>query len=204
MGLEATCRAEVDGAEAEGKALLETTELVFRGPPRSVVKLAEVTACAARGGWLEVRTARASLRLELGEAAAGKWLAKIASPKSVLDKLGVKAGAKVLAIGVPDDTFLADLAARAHDTAIGVERRDNDLVFFGLARAADLARVAEARTWIRRDGAVWLLRPKGSKEITERAVREAAIGAGLVDVKVVSLSAALTAEKFVIPVKNRK
>jgi hypothetical protein len=47
---------------------------------------------------------------------------------------------------------------------------------------------------------VW---PKGRPEFREDDVRRAALGAGLVDVKVVAFSAALSALKLVIPVAQR-
>jgi hypothetical protein len=50
---------------------------------------------------------------------------------------------------------------------------------------------------------LWVIRPKGRKEISEQSVMAAGKAAGLVDVKVVSFSPTHTAEKFVIPVKNR-
>jgi hypothetical protein len=50
---------------------------------------------------------------------------------------------------------------------------------------------------------VWVIRPKGRPDISERAVMAAGKAAGLVDVKVVSFSPTHTAEKFVIPVKAR-
>jgi hypothetical protein len=53
------------------------------------------------------------------------------------------------------------------------------------------------------NGALWIVRPKGRPEISERAVMAAGKAAGLVDVKVVSFSATHTAEKFVIPLAKR-
>jgi hypothetical protein len=47
------------------------------------------------------------------------------------------------------------------------------------------------------------VRPKGRPEIGEAAVMAAGKAAGLVDVKVVSFSVTHTAEKFVIPAKDR-
>ena len=52
-------------------------------------------------------------------------------------------------------------------------------------------------------GSLWVIRPKGRPEIPERAVMAAGKAAGLVDVKVVSFSPTHTAEKFVIPLKDR-
>ncbi len=56
---------------------------------------------------------------------------------------------------------------------------------------------------IKPDGAIWIVRPKGRKEITEAETMAAGKRAGLVDVKVVSFSDVHTAEKFVIPVAKR-
>ncbi len=50
---------------------------------------------------------------------------------------------------------------------------------------------------------MWILRPKGRKEITEGDTMSAGKRAGLVDVKVVSFSDEYSAEKFVIPVAKR-
>jgi hypothetical protein len=57
---------------------------------------------------------------------------------------------------------------------------------------------------MKQNGALWVIRPKGRKEISERAVMDAGKAAGLVDVKVVSFSETHTAEKFVIPVAQRR
>ena len=54
------------------------------------------------------------------------------------------------------------------------------------------------------DGAIWSIRPKGVAEVSEAAVRAAALAAGLVDVKVARVSATHTAEKFVLPRLSRK
>ena len=50
---------------------------------------------------------------------------------------------------------------------------------------------------------LWIVYPKGRKEITERQVLDAGRAAGLVDVKVVSFSASHTALKFVRPKAKR-
>jgi hypothetical protein len=52
---------------------------------------------------------------------------------------------------------------------------------------------------LKQNGALWIIRPKGSEAITEAEVMAAGKHAGLVDVKVVSFSPSHTAEKFMIP-----
>ena len=53
------------------------------------------------------------------------------------------------------------------------------------------------------DAALWIIYPKGIREITENDVIAAIRAAGLKDVKVASFSATHTALKAVIPVAQR-
>ena len=70
---------------------------------------------------------------------------------------------------------------------------------------ADLKRLSQVRRALPDDGALWLLRPKGKNApVGERETMAAGRAAGLVDVKVVGFSPALSAEKYVVPVKARK
>ena len=52
-------------------------------------------------------------------------------------------------------------------------------------------------------GTMWMIRPKGRREITDGDVISAARAAALVDVKVVRFSETHSAEKFVIPKDKR-
>ena len=52
-------------------------------------------------------------------------------------------------------------------------------------------------------GAIWVVWPKGRKELREDDVRNAAKAQGLVDIKVMSFSETLSALKLVIPVAER-
>jgi hypothetical protein len=71
-------------------------------------------------------------------------------------------------------------------------------------RPADLRRLVAVQHALARDGAIWVVRPKGRGiAVTERDAIEAGKAAGLVDVKVVAFSETHTAEKFVIPVARR-
>src|SRR5205823_5147140 len=72
-----------------------------------------------------------------------------------------------------------------------------------LAVESSHGRLSKLRASLKSNGALWVIRPKGRPEISERAVMAAGKAAGLVDVKVVSYSPTHTAEKFVIPVKAR-
>ena len=68
---------------------------------------------------------------------------------------------------------------------------------------SDLARIAELRSQIASDGAIWVIRPKGRADLTEAMVLGAGRDAGMYDVKTARVSATHTGLKFVIPVADR-
>jgi hypothetical protein len=208
MGSETRCRVAFlpEGSHAEqvadGKALLETDHLLFRGDFRLAIPLAEIRSLTDDAGQLAVTFPGGVARFELGPLAA-RWATKIRSPKGLLDKLGVKPGARVLVLGVADPDFLALLEARAGDVAQRL-RGDNDLVFLFADERRVLERLAELSARLKPDGAIWVVRPKGRTEITEQDVLSLGRAAGLVDVKVARYSATHTAEKLVVPVARRR
>ena len=82
--------------------------------------------------------------------------------------------------------------------------KGSDAIFFGVNKEAELARLQKLKALLKPNGALWIIRPKGHPEISERATMAAGKAAGLVDVKVVGFSETHTAEKFVIPVSARR
>ena len=202
MGRETTCTARFGGRTSEGRLLLETDELVFRGDRRLIIPLEEVTSASVEDGWLEVvhGSERASFRLA---AQAQAWADRLRGPKPLLDKLGVKEGMRVSVLRMDDAGFVAELRARGADVSVGRRRSNADLVFLGAEHRRDLARLALMESAIGRDGAVWVVFPKGRREIRDVEVIEAGVAAGLVDTKVARFSESHTALKFVIPRARR-
>ena len=125
------------------------------------------------------------------------------STRSRVEKLGVKKGSDVLLLGIDDDAaFVKELRlAGAKMRTSGAQPAD--MVFATFRHRDDLRRLPGLVPRIHADGALWTLRPKGSKDLTEAEMMRAGQAAGLVDVKVVSFSDILTAEKFVVPVARR-
>jgi len=202
MGQEITCKVRMDGKTFEAKALFETDEILVRGASRVVIPLKQVQSVDVSGGALHVQWDSHEATLDLGEANAKKWLEKIRNPKSRLDKLGIKPGLRVSLLGVDDPGFLDELTSRGADVATKA-RKASDLIFFGANNNGDLARMEKLKAFLTPAGALWVIRPKGTKAITEAATMAAGKAAGLVDVKVVRFSETYTAEKFVIPVAKR-
>jgi hypothetical protein len=200
MGAEIKCSVRFGKQAGEGKALLETSEILFRGNFRLKIPFAEIKSVKAVKGELRVRFAEGEAIFEIG-AAAEKWADKILHPKSVIEKIGVKPGGEAVVLGVKDADFLRQLRARAEcSEKIG---RGCELVFFGAESMAELKRVRALAKALARAGALWIVYPKGRKDITEVGVIHAGRAAGLKDVKVVGFSATHTALKFVIPIAER-
>jgi hypothetical protein len=204
MGAELACTARFKGKTTPGKARLETETLEFRAPDvRVSIPFKAIRKIAARGGVLTVESDGGPLALTLG-GAAEKWAFKIQHPPSRFDKLGVKKEWRVSAVGVDDEGFLEELEGDVAQLSVGRVVKDSDAIFLGVTREQQLARLAKLKGSLKSNGALWVIRPKAHPEISERAVMAAGKAAGLVDVKVVSFSPTHTAEKFVIPVKDRR
>lgn len=200
MGREAVGSVRIAGAAGTSKVLLETDELVFRGEVKGKVAFRVLTLVEPGPDGLRLVWAGGEAMVEIGEAEAVRWADRIANPPSLLDKLGVKDGTTITVLDVDDVAFRAELAERkvkAKKTgAAGV-------VVWGIDAPDDLARIPSLIDWIRPDGALWAVWPKGRKELNENHVREAAIDAGLVDVKVARFSATHSALKLVVPKAKR-
>jgi hypothetical protein len=203
MGAESLVTVRFKGQSAAGKARLETDVLYFRGGDlRLSIPFKEMTKVAARGRTLTVAFSGGSAAFEVGRDAA-KWADKILHPPSRLDKIGAKAEWRASAIGVGDDTFLRELESRIAYLSVGRVVAHSDAIFFGVEKEAELARLDKLKAALKPNGALWIIRPKGRPEISERATMAAGKRAGLVDVKVVGFSPTHTAEKFVIPLSAR-
>jgi hypothetical protein len=105
-------------------------------------------------------------------------------------------------LGLRDDAFLGDLRARGADVSMR-RRRESDLMFLAVDDAAGLGAIGALEPYLRRDGAVWVVYPKGRPEIQEVEVIRTGVAQGLVDNKVVRFSDTHTGLRFVIPRARR-
>ncbi len=202
MGEHVRSRAEFDGKSSEGTAQLETDHLVFRGDFRVSIPLKDVRSVRSMDGVLHVKFSGSEAAFHLGSKAE-KWAQNIRSPKALLDKLGVKPESVVSVVRVKDDDFLKDLQARTAKVSVGRLRKSSDMAFLAAESPRDLKRLERVEPHLKRNGAVWVVSPKGKPEIRDVVVIQAGLAAGLVDTKVVRFSDSHTALKFVIPVARR-
>lgn len=198
MGQEIACHAKLGRKKSQGVAMLESDFLLFRGDFRVKIPFAAMQSVEAAGDWLTILWPEGSLALDLGPRAE-KWAKKIRHPPSRLDKLGVKRGMQVRMTGAPHP----DLKREVEQSGAVLARSSSELIFFGAERKSDLTRVAELAAAIPPHGAIWVVYPKGVRDITENDVIAAIRATGLKDVKVASFSPTHTALKAVIPVAQR-
>lgn len=125
------------------------------------------------------------------------------SHRLLIDKLGVKPGQRVAVLGVESAEFLIDLASRVPEYSRGEQISNADLIFFSAEANSDLARLRGIASTIAKNGAIWVVYPKGQSHIREVDVFSAGKAAGLVDNKVCRFSDTHTALRFVIPVAKR-
>ena len=189
-------------AKVEGKALLETDALIFRGGDvRLSVPYLDIASVSASDDALRVEFGGGVAVFAVGPVAA-RWADRIRNPPTRLDKLGIKPGTTVILLDVKDDAFAEEIAARGARVSTRLSG-EADVIFLAADRRDRLEKLAPIQRHLKRDGAIWVIRPKGVDAITERDVMQAGKAAGLVDVKVARFSDTHTAEKFVIPVRRR-
>jgi len=149
------------------------------------------------------RSAAAGGRKSPGATSPGAASAVGYSKRSRLDKLGIKPGMRVALVDLDDAAFRRELRDRTDDVTEGRPRKDTDMILFAVDSPAPLRRLATLQGAIRRNGAIWVVWPKGQAHIKEDLIRAAAIAHGLVDIKVIAFSETLSGLKLVIPVARR-
>jgi hypothetical protein len=202
MGLSAECDVLCGQRTYRCKASLEERALVLRGALRLTVPFAEIGSLESDDERLVVHRSGPDVTLVLGKDAR-KWAAKITRPVSLIDKIGVKAGQVVSVLGVDDPQFWEELRGRTSTIAVGSAAKDSDWIFVAVESEDDLAKLRTLKASIKKTGSIWAIWKKGRKELTETHIRDAALGAGLVDVKVARVSDTLSGLKLMIP-KDRR
>src|SRR5205807_1524147 len=88
--------------------------------------------------------------------------------KPRIEKLGVKAGTRVALIAVGDKDFSQEVRRVAEDVTIGRAPAGCDIIFFGAVSAKELVRVATLKTWMKPNGALWVIREGTAGDLRAR------------------------------------
>jgi hypothetical protein len=203
MGQETRCVVRKGKRRQEGKALLETNEIIFRTAELTLkIPFKSMNSVKSANGELRIGTSKDVVIFELG-AQADKWAQKILHPKTRIEKLGVKPGANVAILGGFDEEFLGELSKVAGSPSMEKLAGQLEWIFLSTSTLKELARTTAIAQAMKDAAVLWIVYPKGKKEITQNDVISAGRSAGLKDVKVVGFSPTHTALKFVIPLEKR-
>jgi hypothetical protein len=130
-------------------------------------------------------------------------------PRSFADKLGIREGMPVV-VAEGLDARLAELirgagakVATVAVSPIGSGPAASQAALLQVRDRAGLGMLPSLRDAITRDGMLWVVWPKGVGEIGQGDVQRAGLDAGMVDVKVASISETLSGLKFVFRLRDR-
>lgn len=196
MGREARCVASWGALSGHVTVHLDASEIAVRGAFRARALRASLRDVRVAGETLHFFTGREPVALQLGKAAP-RWATALVTPApSLAAKLGVRSGTRIALDGALDDDALEEALRRAER---GGPRTAPDLLIARVDDADALARILERRgDALSRGVPIWVVYTKGrAAPLGEAAVRDAMRSRGLVDVKIASVSASLTALQFV-------
>jgi hypothetical protein len=195
MGREATCECRWANESASCKVLLETTDLIVRGPIRHRVAIASLTHVKVQGKELLFRVGEDEVALSLGAGMAESWAKKIATPPPTLAaKLGISNKSHLLLIGEFETEELKAAVAAAGSS----EDKDASLILARVRISADLNFVLDRYAAQPSQPPIWIIYPKGAgTPLPEAEIRSILRHEGFIDTKVASVSASLTALRFV-------
>ncbi len=198
MGREVVCHGEGTAGSGEGRLLLETEELIFRGPARVTIPFSAITGIRARAGRLTVVYAGGVMRFDVGAAAAA-WAERVQRPRGRLDKLGITGSSLVSMLGVTDPGFVVELAGSGATVSRGRVRAGSTVVLFGVRVVEDLNKLGQIRDRIDPAGGIWVLHRRGKDGVKDVEIFAAGKAVGLVANKVMRFSETHSADRLVIP-----
>jgi len=126
----------------------------------------------------------------------------------LVKKLGIKEGFRVALVGAPDGfrVELEDLPTGV-SFLTSVQGQLDFVLFFAKTRAELTRNFSRLAAKLKPAGMLWVAWPKKASgvatDLSEGAVREIGLDAGLVDVKVCAVNEVWSGLKFVIRVKDR-
>jgi hypothetical protein len=195
MGREATCDCQWAGESAACKVLLETHELIIRGPVCRRALIASLTEISVEGDRLQFRAGEDQVSLALGANLAQSWAKKLtAQPPSLAAKLGISKDSHLLLIGDFDTEELHSATAVAATTG----GKSANLILARVKTIADLNYALDRYATQSANPPIWIIYPKGpGKPVNESEIRGVMRREGFIDTKVASVSTTLTALRFV-------
>jgi hypothetical protein len=123
-------------------------------------------------------------------------------------KLGIKEGQQLAFLNAPEGYVRSLIGDTQHETTLGEKGVAFDLIqFFTAARGEYEAALPDLKLALAKTGSLWISWPKKAAgvatDLNENIVRDLALEAGLVDVKVCAVDGTWSGLKLVYRVKDR-
>ena len=194
MGREANCHCQWADEAGPCKVLLETHELILRGTIRRKAPIASVTQIFVRGEALHFRVGGENVVLSLGSQQAERWAKAMTTPPPTLAaKLGISSATRLLVLGEIHDAALEE-ALRQTTTA---NYEDADLMLSIARSEEDIHNTLAKHALCKNGPPLWIVYTKGAgQKLPESFIRSLMRAQDFIDTKVASVSATLTALRF--------
>jgi hypothetical protein len=193
----------VGGQKVNCKADFASDHVTFSGGRRGEVPYSKVEVLGTAKGILRLRVDGALMDFPLGTK-VDRIAAKVRKPPTLMEKMGAHSGLSIAVVNLSARAFTAELEKVAPDAHHGEPARPVDLLFLGIRGRDELGRIAGVVDRVKPDGGLWVVYPKGRRDLRETDVLMAGRDAGMKDVKVARVSTDLTASKFVWPLDARE
>jgi hypothetical protein len=123
-------------------------------------------------------------------------------------KLGIKEGQRLAFINAPPDYEALLGAPISHEASLGSLPESFDLIHYFTGKRADFeTALPNLKRALSKNGALWISWPKKASgvptDLTENIIRDLALAAGLVDVKVCAVDSVWSGLKLVYRTKDR-
>lgn len=202
MGQEFDGSVVVGGQKVPVRGDFGSDRVRLSGGRRGDVPYKEVQVISTAKGILRIRADGVELQFPVGPN-VDRLANKIRSPATRLEKMGVKAGLSVVLLGKFDAEFRSELEAARVKPTTSLPAEPVDLLLVAVRSLDDLAGIQSFAAAIKPDGSLWLVYPKGKRDIPEKQVLDTGRAAGLKDMKVARFSEKLTALRFMRPLADR-
>jgi hypothetical protein len=201
MGRETICICQWANQSARCKVLLEPPDLIVRAIGdgrnnfRHRVSIPSLTQLSVHDGQLQFNAGPDRVALNLGSEQAAKWIKAITTPPpNLAKKLGISPASRLQLIG----EFQTEELQAAICLSSQTEATDPDLILANIKNESELNYTLDIYATHPGNPPIWIIYPKGpNKPVNETAIRSTLRHEGFVDTKVASVSATLTALRFV-------
>jgi len=196
MGRETTAQCRWANEAGLCKVLLESQELILRGGLRRRVPLSQLSDVSVENEVLRFRAGDDQVSLDLGSELAQRWAKALQTPApSLAKKMGISHASRLLVLGEAKSEELKAAIAEG----VLAENGEADLIIASVRTRRDLDfALDQFPTRQPSVPPVWIVYPKGAgASLGELSVREDLRKRGFIDTKVASVSAKLTALRFI-------